>query len=73
MQYEQIIVKDPWKAFGMTKRAYLAWIEEDAKNWCQEHDGAESYYHRDNECVTDICPKKHHYHCEQCGLLTQIG
>ncbi len=73
MEYEVIVVEEPWKAFNMSEKEYMTWMAEGEKDWCHEHDGAESYYHKDGEQPMPICPHKHHYHCEQCGLLTQIG
>ncbi len=45
--------------------------------WCEEHDGVESFYHDKNQSFRGMagkdCPTKHHWHCEQCNKLTQIG
>ena len=72
---EIMILENPWEAFNMTKEEWEVWRKESAKNWCEEHDGAKAYYHPDNylKRPTASCPKKHHYHCEQCGKLKQIG
>lgn len=70
---EVIIINNPAKLMGMTDKEYKAWFDADIQNWCQEHDGLECYFHNDNEQPQAICPTKHHYHCEQCNKLTQIG
>lgn len=60
--------------FDMTGvQGYKEWFENDIDNWCQDHDGMESYLHNDGEKPAKICPDKHHWHCEQCNKLTQIG
>ena len=39
--------------------------------WCACDQETEFYYMEDNQC--EGCISKHHYHCENCGLITQVG
>ena len=51
------------------ERAELGPLTHD---WCDcGYDGDEIVFRDDGECLCGI--HKHHYHCAQCGGLTQIG
>ena len=50
-----------------------AWVVSriERNMWCQCEDSIGcSYYKEDNECS---CMSKHHYHCNKCHLITQVG
>jgi len=50
-----------------------AWVSAEIERtmWCKCEEDTDSYYMDDNEC--ECCIGKHHYHCENCDLITQIG
>ena len=41
------------------------------KVWCQCKDEGETRFFDDGECNCGV--HKHHWHCENCGKITQIG
>ena len=42
--------------------------------WCKcDPPSDHATYHDDGEGVDESCPSKHHYHCDECGKITQVG
>lgn len=44
-----------------------------AENWCHCEKEGDPVFHDDGVMPWKSCVNKHHYHCENCRKLTQVG
>ena len=59
------------KGKGVATAGQLRLLEAEKNMWCKcEKPSDTATFHDDGECRQ--C-KKHHYHCENCGKITQVG
>lgn len=56
---------------GVVNKSQLRLLEQEKAMWCRcEKPSEGTTFHDDGECRQ--C-RKHHYHCENCGKITQVG
>ncbi len=62
------------KDAGMTLEAYRAMLNEHMKaDWCQCEKPGDPVFCPDGRSRNQHCVTKHHYHCENCMKLIQVG
>lgn len=63
------------KQVGLTLEQYRARLAAEYKEfWCSCGNPSESsYFHDDGQGTGPSCVQKHHYHCDDCGKITQVG
>lgn len=60
--------------YGMTLAQYKAALKKDSEeNWCKCETEGDPLFCDDGETRNRHCCSKHHYHCSNCGKLTQVG
>lgn len=69
------VYEDLAKEAGLTVEQYRAKMaEEFVKFWCQcGNPSGEVTFHDDGVMPSAACCQKHHYHCDDCGKVTQVG
>ncbi len=60
---------------GITVDEYETRLAKDnARVWCQcGNPSKENYFHDDGVTPAPSCVGKHHWHCQDCGKVVQIG
>jgi hypothetical protein len=62
------------KVLGMTVPAYEAAMERERKHWCSCEKPSEGVdFCDDGQRRNEHCCSKHHYHCQNCGKIVQVG